>query len=68
MIDVKNFQVTVIKESTAEYGKKEGERNIIGFFIVKKGYLLELYKTLHPEDATATGDKPDIVTIDNALI
>ena len=32
-----------------------------------KKNLLELYKTLHPEDADATEDKLDIVTIDNVL-
>ncbi len=29
--------------------------------------MLELYKTLHPEDADTTEDKLDIVTIDNVL-
>lgn len=29
--------------------------------------MLELYKTLHPEDADTTEDKLDIVTIDNVM-
>jgi hypothetical protein len=32
-----------------------------------KKYLLELYKTLHPEDTDATEDDLDIVTIENIL-
>jgi hypothetical protein len=32
-----------------------------------KKYLLELYKTIHPEDTAATEDSIDIVTIENVL-
>lgn len=55
-------------KQTQEFKAKRTDKNsvFLDLFQDKKN-LLELYKTLHPEDADTTEDKLDIVTIDNVL-
>ena len=55
-------------KQTREVKAKRTVKNsvFLDLFQDKKN-LLELYKTLHPEDADTTEDKLDIVTIDNVL-
>ena len=47
--------------------KRTAKNSVFLDLFQDKKNLLELYKTLHPEDADATEDKLDIVTIDNVL-
>ncbi len=47
--------------------KRTAKNSVFLDLFQDKKNLLELYKTLHPEDADATEDTLDIVTIDNVL-
>ena len=61
-------KVSVNTKQTQEVKAKRTAKNsvFLDLFQNKKN-LLELYQTLHPEDAEATEDTLDIVTIDNVL-
>jgi hypothetical protein len=47
--------------------KRTTKNSVFLDLFADKMYLLELYKTLHPEDTDATEDDLDIVTIENIL-
>lgn len=47
--------------------KRTAKNSVFLDLFQNKGYLLKLYKTLHPEDTTATEDSLTDVTIENVL-
>ncbi len=52
---------------TRHMAKRTAKNSVFLDLFQDKRNLLELYKTLHPEDTDATEDTLDIVTIDNVL-
>ena len=56
-----------IRQTLEVKAKRTAKNSVFLDLFQDKKNLLELYKTLHPEDADATEDKLDIVTIDNVL-
>ena len=52
---------------TRHMAKRTAKNSVFLDLFQDKKNLLELYKTLHPEDTDATEDTLDIVTIDNVL-
>ena len=57
-----------IKKQVGEVAAKRTAKNSVFFDLFQnKAYLLELYKTLHPEDTIATEDSLTDVTIENVL-
>ncbi len=52
---------------TRHMAKRTAKNSVFLDLFQDKKNLLKLYKTLHPEDADATEDTLDIVTIDNVL-
>ena len=52
---------------TRNMAKRTAKNSVFLDLFQDKRNLLELYKTLHPEDTDATEDTLDIVTIDNVL-
>ena len=47
--------------------KRTAKNSVFLDLFQNKSYLLKLYKTLHPEDITATEDSLTNVTIENVL-
>lgn len=47
--------------------KRTAKNSVFLDLFRNKSYLLELYKTLHPEDVTATEDSLNDITIENVL-
>ncbi len=47
--------------------KRTAKNSVFLDLFQNKSYLLKLYKTLHPEDTTATEDSLTDVTIENVL-
>ena len=56
-----------IKQIQEVKAKRTAKNSVFLDLFQDKKNLLKLYKTLHPEDADATEDTLDIVTIDNVL-
>ena len=56
-----------IKQIQEVKAKRTAKNSVFLDLFQDKKNLLKLYKTLHPEDAEATEDTLDIVTIDNVL-
>ena len=57
----------VTRQTREVKAKRTAKNSVFLDLFQDKKNLLELYKALHPEDADATEDKLDIVTIDNVL-
>jgi len=55
------------KQTQEVKAKRTAKNSVFLDLFQDKKNLLELYKTLHPEDTDATEDTLDIVTIDNVL-
>ena len=55
------------KQTQEVKAKRTAKNSVFLDLFQDKKNLLKLYKTLHPEDTTATEDALDIVTIDNVL-
>ncbi len=55
------------KQTQEVKAKRTAKNSVFLDLFQDKKNLLELYKTLHPEDTDATADTLDIVTIDNVL-
>ena len=55
------------KQTQEVKAKRTAKNSVFLDLFQDKKNLLELYKTLHPEDTDTTEDKLDIVTIDNVL-
>ena len=55
------------KQTQEVMAKRTAKNSVFLDLFQDKKNLLELYKTLHPEDTDTTEDKLDIVTIDNVL-
>ena len=55
------------KQAQEVKAKRTAKNSVFLDLFQDKKNLLKLYKTLHPEDTTATEDALDIVTIDNVL-
>ena len=55
------------KQTQEVKAKRTAKNSVFLDLFQDKKNLLKLYKTLHPEDADATEDTLDIVTIDNVL-
>ena len=55
------------KQTQEVKAKRTAKNSVFLDLFQNKKNLLELYKTLHPEDTDTTEDKLDIVTIDNVL-
>lgn len=55
------------KQAQEVKAKRTAKNSVFLDLFQDKKNLLALYKTLHPEDADATEDLLDIVTIDNVL-
>ncbi len=56
-----------IKQTHEILAKRTAKNSVFLDLFQNKSYLLKLYKTLHPEDATATEDSLTDVTIENVL-
>ena len=52
---------------THHMAKRTAKNSVFVDLFQNKSYLLKLYKTLHPEDTTATEDSLTDVTITNVL-
>jgi hypothetical protein len=52
---------------TRHMAKRTAKNSVFLDLFQNKSYLLKLYKTLHPEDTTATEDSLTDVTIENVL-
>jgi hypothetical protein len=63
---VYNLQETKITEQEIKAKRTAKDSVFVDLFKDKK-YLLQLYKTLHPEDVTATEDSIEIVTLKTIL-
>jgi hypothetical protein len=63
---VNNLQETKITEQEIKAKRTAKDSVFVDLFKDKK-YLLQLYKTLHPEDTTATEDSIEIVTLKTIL-
>jgi hypothetical protein len=63
---VNNLQKTKITEQEIKAKRTAKDSVFVDLFKDKK-YLLQLYKTLHPEDTTATEDSLEIVTLKTIL-
>jgi hypothetical protein len=63
---VNNLQETKITEQEIKAKRTAKDSVFVDLFKDKK-YLLQLYKTLHPEDVTATEDSIEIVTLKTIL-
>lgn len=55
------------KQIEGAKAKRTAKNSVFLDLFQNKSYLLKLYKTLHPEDATATEDSLTDVTITNVL-
>jgi len=55
------------KQTQEVMAKRTAKNSVFLDLFQNKSYLLELYKTLHPEDTTATEDSLTDVTIENVL-
>ena len=55
------------KQTQEVKAKRTAKNSVFLDLFQNKSYLLKLYKTLHPEDATATEDSLTDVTITNVL-
>lgn len=62
--DTKQAQEVNVMRHTA---KRTTKNSVFLDLFKNKSYLLKLYKTLHPEDTTATEDSLTDVTIENVL-
>ncbi len=56
------------KQTQEVMAKRTAKNSVFLDLFQNKSYLLRLYKTLHPEDTTATEDSLTDVTIENVLI
>ena len=56
-----------IKQIEEVMAKRTAKNSVFLDLFQNKSYLLKLYKTLHPEDTTATEDSLTDVTITNVL-
>ncbi len=56
-----------IKRTQEVMAKRTAKNSVFLDLFQNKSYLLRLYKTLHPEDTTATEDSLTDVTIENVL-
>ena len=56
-----------IKQTQEVKAKRTAKNSVFLDLFQNKSYLLKLYKTLHPEDTTATEDSLTDVTITNIL-
>ncbi len=56
-----------IKQSQDIRAKRSAKNSVFLDLFQNKNYLLKLYKTLHPEDVTATEDSLTGITIENVL-
>ena len=68
--DFRNRGVKVqddIKQIEEVMAKRTAKNSVFLDLFQNKSYLLKLYKTLHPEDTTATEDSLTDVTITNVL-
>ena len=68
--DFRNRSVKVqddIKQIEEVMAKRTAKNSVFLDLFQNKSYLLKLYKTLHPEDTTATEDSLTDVTITNVL-
>jgi hypothetical protein len=63
---VNNLQETKITEQDIKAKRTAKDSVFVDLFKDKK-YLLQLYKTLHPEDIMATEDSLEIVTLKTIL-
>jgi hypothetical protein len=63
---VNNLQKTKITEQEIKAKRTVKDSVFVDLFKDKK-YLLQLYKTLHPEDVTVTEDSLEIVTLKTIL-
>ncbi len=67
-IRVQNGLKSIDTKQTQEVMAKRTAKNSVFLDLFQnKSYLLKLYKTLHPEDTTATEDSLTDVTIENVL-
>ena len=55
------------KHITEVMAKRTAKNSVFLDLFQNKNYLLKLYKTLHPEDITATEDSLTDITIENVL-
>ena len=55
------------KQTQEAKAKRIAKNSVFLDFFQNKSYLLKMYKTLHPEDITATEDSLTDVTIENVL-
>ena len=56
-----------IKQTQEVMAKRTAKNSVFIDLFQNKSYLLKLYKTLHPEDTTATEDSLTDITIENVL-
>ena len=56
-----------IKQTQEVMAKRTAKNSVFLDLFQIKSYLLKLYKTLHPEDTTATEDSLTDITIENVL-
>ena len=55
------------KQTQDVKAKRTAKNSVFLDLFQNKSYLLKLYKTLHPEDITATEDSLTNITIENVL-
>ncbi len=56
-----------VKQAQEPMAKRTAKNSVFLDLFQNKSYLLMLYKTLHPEDYTATEDSLTDITIENVL-
>ena len=56
------------KQTQKVMAKRTAKNSVFLDLFQNKSYLLKLYKTLHPEDETATEDSLTNVTIENVFL